>query len=293
MSTTPDAASPADAFARIDDQVEQDLLVDTMRRTTAWPEIVELRAFEARHLALGDGDLVLDAGCGRGEVTRALAAQVAPNGRVVGLDASDTMLTTARRLSDVDAGAGAPTSATITWRLGDVQVLPDADGSFDAVRAERLLQWTDDPAAVVAELVRVVRPGGRLGLIDTDWRTLAFDLPDLDAADAVTAALVRDRGRAGAAGGLLVGWCRDAGLVDLAEHAVTHVWTAWDPDAEPMPDGCLHLEAVVPELVGRAGLEPQSASTFLDQLRAAGRAGRLHLSLTMFAVVARKPADTA
>ena len=127
MSTTPDAASPADAFARIDDQVEQDLLVDTMRRTTAWPEIVELRAFEARHLALGDGDLVLDAGCGRGEVTRALAAQVAPNGRVVGLDASETMLAAARRLAD-DA-AEAPASATITWRLGDQRIRVTAEST--------------------------------------------------------------------------------------------------------------------------------------------------------------------
>ncbi len=292
MSTTPGAASPADAFARIDDQVDQDLLVDTMRRTTAWPEIAELRAFEARHLALGDGDLVLDAGCGRGEVTRALAAQVTPNGRVVGLDASDTMLTTARRLGDVDAGAGA-TPPSITWRLGDVQALPDEDESFDVVRAERLLQWTADPSAVVAELVRVLRPGGRLGLIDTDWRTRAFALPHLAAAAAAPAALVRDRGPGGAAGGLLRGWCRDAGLLDLAEHAVTHVWTAWDPDTEPMPDGCLHLDAVVPELVGRAGLEAQAASMFLEQLRGAARAGRLHLSLTMFAVVARKPTDPA
>src|SRR5204863_3847073 len=71
--------------------------------------------------------------------------------------------------------------------VGDASALDEPDDSFDAVRSERTLQWLAAPAAAVAEMVRVVRPGGRVSLIDTDWSTFAIEVGD----DAL-AALVRD-----------------------------------------------------------------------------------------------------
>ena len=56
--------------------------------------------------------------------------------------------------------------------------LDEPDASFDAARSERTLQWLADPAAAVAEMVRVVRPGGRISLIDTDWSTFTIDVGD-------------------------------------------------------------------------------------------------------------------
>ncbi len=88
------------------------------------------------------------------------------------------------RVARSNAGAA---RCRVRFTLGDACSLDEPDDSFDAVRSERTLQWLADPAAAVAEMVRVVRPGGRVSLIDTDWSTFTIDVGD----DAL-AALVRD-----------------------------------------------------------------------------------------------------
>ena len=71
------------------------------------------------------------------------------------------------------------------FRIGDAEALPLPDGLVDACRCERALQWVPDADQALAEMLRVLRPGGRLSIIDTDWRSLLFDLPDRAATDAV------------------------------------------------------------------------------------------------------------
>jgi 2-polyprenyl-6-hydroxyphenyl methylase/3-demethylubiquinone-9 3-methyltransferase len=109
---------------------------------------------------LGDlrGRVVLDAGCGGGLVARELAAAGAT---VVGLDRSLGSLGVARRA--VKVGAFRPTQ-------GRLERLPFADGAFDAVVAADVLEHVPDLPAAVAELARVLAPGGRL-VFDTINRT--------------------------------------------------------------------------------------------------------------------------
>ena len=279
----PESLSIQSGFVRVDDQPDPTVLLDTMDQTSQWPAIIALRAFETEHLALGSGQRALDVGCGRGEVACQMAARVGSSGQVVGVDASEAMLADARQRARV-AGV------EVDFRLGDALALDEPDGSFDAVRAERVVQWIPDGEAAVAELVRILRPGGRLSLIDTDWRTLAIDLPDHDAAAAVSRGMLAIRGLPATAGGRLVNLCRGAGLDDVAVLPQTHVWTAWDPDTEEAPSGFFPLEGVVEQFVEAGGLTPEQGTTFFEQMRAAGRDGRFFMSLTMFAVAARKPA---
>jgi demethylmenaquinone methyltransferase / 2-methoxy-6-polyprenyl-1,4-benzoquinol methylase len=92
---------------------------------------------------------VLDVAAGTGLVTRALLAA----GRaedVVALDQSEPMLDVAARHGD----------ARTRFVLGQAERLPFPDATFDAVTVTYLLRYVDDPAATVAELVRVLRPGG-------------------------------------------------------------------------------------------------------------------------------------
>lgn len=121
-------------------------------------------------LGLRPGWRVLDAGYGTGVLLPALAAAIAPlggsplgAGTVTGIDLNpvpdDRLESGAREL--VDAG-------TVTLRQADVQDLPDEDGTYDAVWMAAVLHHVDDPAAAVAELARVVRPGGIVAIHDGD-----------------------------------------------------------------------------------------------------------------------------
>jgi SAM-dependent methyltransferase len=107
-------------------------------------------------LRLAPGDRLLDLGCGTG----ATAVQAARSGaRPVGLDLRPAMLAAARRRSS---------ELTLAWAAAE-PVLPFADGSFDAACAESVVALLD-PHRVVPEMVRVVRPRGRIGLNERIWR---------------------------------------------------------------------------------------------------------------------------
>jgi SAM-dependent methyltransferase len=96
---------------------------------------------------------VVDVGCGTGRALPALAAAVGPGGTVIGLDLTPQMLATAR---DHRRLAG------VSLLLGDARRLPLAAGRVDAVFAAGLVQHMPDPAAGLAELARITRPGGLL-----------------------------------------------------------------------------------------------------------------------------------
>jgi demethylmenaquinone methyltransferase / 2-methoxy-6-polyprenyl-1,4-benzoquinol methylase len=98
------------------------------------------------------GDRVLDAACGTGDL--ALAA-LESGGRVTGLDFSERMLERARRKSDA-----------IEWVRGDVLALPFGDAAFDSATIGFGVRNVADLEAGLRELARVVRPGGRLAVLE-------------------------------------------------------------------------------------------------------------------------------
>ncbi len=88
---------------------------------------------------------------------------------VVGLDQSEDMLAGARARLDGEPGA----AGRVTFVRGEAERLPFADAEFDAVTFTYLLRYVDDRAATMRELARVVRPGGRIGMVEFGVPALA------------------------------------------------------------------------------------------------------------------------
>ncbi|MCB0155595.1 MAG: methyltransferase domain-containing protein, partial [Anaerolineae bacterium] len=109
------------------------------------------RMVKAAHVQ--SGQHVLDVGCGTGVFARAAAERVGPAGEVVGLDINEGMLAVARRKAP-----------HIEWRCGPAEALPLEDNRFDAVACQFALMFFEERQAALREMVRVLRPGGRLAV---------------------------------------------------------------------------------------------------------------------------------
>jgi demethylmenaquinone methyltransferase / 2-methoxy-6-polyprenyl-1,4-benzoquinol methylase len=110
-------------------------------------------------LAPQPGQRVLDVATGTGMVAFALAERGC---RVVGIDQSEQMLAGAR----AKLAAQPALAERLSFVSGEAERLPFADGEFDALSFTYLLRYVDDRAATMRELARVVRPGGRIGMLE-------------------------------------------------------------------------------------------------------------------------------
>jgi ubiquinone/menaquinone biosynthesis C-methylase UbiE len=127
-------------------------------------------------LCLGAGARVLDAGCGTGAALPDLLDMAGPEVEVVGVDPTEAFLARARERAN---GLG----AKARYEPADVRALPHPDRSFDAAFCDKVLLHVGPAGAVLSELVRVTRPGGRIGAVE--WVpafALATGRPELAAA---------------------------------------------------------------------------------------------------------------
>src|SRR5918995_2924438 len=106
---------------------------------------------------LRPGERVLDIGTGTGIVARIAAPNVGPNGSVTGLDVSPAMLSVARAMA-------AREGLTIGWDESQAEALPYPDACFDLVLSQFALMFFADRAGALAEMQRVLIPGGRVAL---------------------------------------------------------------------------------------------------------------------------------
>ena len=125
--------------------IYQDQIVPALMETWA-PRVVETAE-------ILPGQRVLDVACGTGVLTRTAAIRTGPSGAVTGLDLSPRMLAVAARLSP-----------TLTWQQGSAEALPFPDESFDAVISQFGLMFVANPPVALREMMRVLRPGGRIAV---------------------------------------------------------------------------------------------------------------------------------
>jgi len=187
-----------------------------------------MRAFKQlsyEHMAINAGDTVLDLGCGPGVDTVPLAELVGNKGKVIGVDADEKMLAEAEQVAR-EAGC-------LDWiehRPGSAMGLPLEDNSVAASRAERLLQVLppENEQIIVAELVRVTRPGGRVVLVDTDWPSASVDFSNPGLERRLMEFFAIHMRPNGLAGRRLPALCLEHGLEDIRLDVVPMVQQRYD-----------------------------------------------------------------
>ena len=136
------------------------------------------RALELASPKLGED--VLDIGCGPGFLTADLAAGVGDKGSVLGIDQSDAMISLASKRC-LEAK-----QARI--EIGDAIAIQSDDARFDLVVSTQVLEYVAEIDRALAEIARVLRPGGRAILLATDWRSVAWHSEDEARMDRMLAA---------------------------------------------------------------------------------------------------------
>jgi demethylmenaquinone methyltransferase/2-methoxy-6-polyprenyl-1,4-benzoquinol methylase len=140
-------------FAAIAGSYDLNNRVHSFGRDQAW------RKAAVRLAEVKEGDEVLDCACGTGDLTLAFAKTYAK--RIVGSDFTQEML-------DVAQTKLADTSGRVSFQQADAMALPFEDNSFDVVSIAFGIRNVADPAKAIAEFYRVLRPGGRLVILEFD-----------------------------------------------------------------------------------------------------------------------------
>lgn len=147
------------AFAHVDGTDAGDFIerLDRMHLLDGF-RIYKAQSMEA--MRLRDGSRAADIGCGAGDDAARLSHLVGPHGTALGIDLSEAMV--------AEAAARFTKVENLEFVAAPAASLPFADGTLDAIRADRVLIHVPDPEAAIGEMVRVLRPGGRIVLSEPD-----------------------------------------------------------------------------------------------------------------------------
>lgn len=158
----------AGGFTKVDQTKDPRFFIEFLDARKTMEGEREVKDLITQLLALKPGMDVLDVGCGTGDDAREMAAAVGRNGRAVGIDLSETMITESKsRITG--------SSVRAEFLIGDVRRLEFPDASFDRVRTDRVLMFVPEIKRAVSEIARVLRPGGRVVASEIDHEVHYMD----------------------------------------------------------------------------------------------------------------------
>ena len=272
--------------AHLEDSVMPGMLYDNkaaaqLEEAYATTDMIAQREELRRSLRASPGETILDLGSGPGFLACELAQEVGATGRIVAVDISaDMNAISSKRIAAAGLGDG------VEILEGDATALALADDTFDAAVSMQVIEYLADPDAALHQLVRVLRPGGRLVIIDTDWDSLVWAARDRGRAARVAAAwnehlpdpyLPRSLAPRLRAAGFEVREIRIVPILNTAYDATTFSY-----NIAPL------IAAFVP---GRGGVSEDEAAEWLNDLAELQNQGRYFFSINRYLFAASRPRD--
>jgi SAM-dependent methyltransferase len=236
---------------------------------------IERRARIQEVLALKPGDRVLDIGSGPGHQAFDMSIAVGSTGRIDGVDPAESAVEIAqRRCSEL---------SNTSFRAGEASNLPFDDGTFDAVMSSQVFEYLDDVSDGLAEAFRVLKPGGRVLIHDTDWGALLWY-----SSDAARMARIMKSFEGHLADPhlprALVPKLGDAGFVNVNAKPVVQVETSYNPSSV----SAILMKFVVGYVVSQ-GTSQGEADAWANDLRQLGATGHYFFSSNEYIFTADKP----
>ncbi len=250
-----------------------------LEQAYATTDMVVQREEFRRSLRASAGESILDLGSGPGFLACELAQEVGATGRVVAVDISSDMNSIASKRISAAGLAG-----RVEILEGDATALAFADATFDAAVSMQVVEYLAEPDAALRQLVRVLRPGGRLVIIDTDWDSLVWAATDRHRAARIAAAwnehlpdpyLPRSLAPRLRAAGFVLGEIRIVPILNTAYDATTFSY-----NIAPL------IASFVP---GRGGVSEDEVTEWLNDLSQLHQQGRYFFSINRYLFAASRP----
>ncbi|QYN39773.1 methyltransferase domain-containing protein [Pseudonocardia sp. DSM 110487] len=235
------------------------------------PDVAGQRHDVRRILALRPGEQVVDIGAGPGLLAVEMAAEVGPDGGVHAVEPSESMRARAQ------ARARPPGAAHIEVSDGSADALPLPDSSVDAAVSTQVFEYLHDVPGALAEVHRVLRPGGRVLLLDTDWDSIVWHTRD----DARTARILAAWDEHLADPHLprtLAPALRAAGFSAVLTRVLPLLNIGYDPNSY----SAMTASTIAEYVTGRAGISGADAQAWLDDVTSLGEAAFFSLNRYAF-----------
>ena len=149
---------------------KQSTEAEELEKSYQLPEIVRQRQHTLNKLSVKRGEKILDVGCGVGFLSYEIALQTGDSGRVSGIDQNSEMIRHANKRCE--------NLRNTEFSEANANDLPFPEESFDAACCTQVLLYVNDVAQVISEIKRVLKPAGRIIIVETDWRGVVLNSYD-------------------------------------------------------------------------------------------------------------------
>jgi len=155
-------------------QFYDESMVKQQEKLAATTDMVAQRKITLNQLALKEGEFVIDIGSGNGIFAREMLEVIGDSGHVCGVDSVEAMVNISKGIC--------PSGEFL---ISDATDLPVGNSTYDVATASQLLCFVPDVAKVISEIFRVLKPGGRLVILDSDWGSLVWNCHNQELMDRV------------------------------------------------------------------------------------------------------------